>query len=362
MRKILLSAKNLKIGGIEKSLVNLIDYLVNNNYNVTLVLEEKKGEFLNEISNKVKIICYTPSKFKIVNLFKRFGFLLKYYNKFDTSISFATYLKSGSFVARMASKNSILWCHADYLSLFNGDKLKVKDFFEELYYDYFSKIVFVSKKAQSTFLDVFPEQKNTFYCNNLVDYNKIYKQSEEKIDIKYEPNIVTFLNVGRHDEKQKKLTRIIGAAKKLKNRNYEFRIIFVGDGKDTNKYKKIVKKYNLDDRIIFVGKKENPYPYYKISNCVVLSSDYEGYPVVFLESYILNKPIITTNISDFEDIQNGRGIVTNKNVEGIYKAMEKFICNGYYIKTPFNVREYNKNVENTLDSILETRKEYKNEI
>lgn len=361
MNKILLSARDLKIGGIEKALINLINYLIANNYDVTLILEEKKGELLDEISDKVKIVCYTPSRFKIVNLFNRLGFLFKYYNKFDTSISFATYLKSGSFVARMASKNSILWCHADYLSLFDGNKSKVKEFFEKLYYDYFSKIVFVSKQAQKTFLSVFPEQKNTYYCNNLIDYNKIYKQSEEKINIKYDPNIVTFLNVGRHDEKQKKLTRIIGAAKKLKNRNYEFRIIFVGDGKDTKKYKKIVNKNNLQDKIIFVGKKENPYPYYKISNCVVLSSDYEGYPVVFLESYILNKPIITTNISDFEDIQNGRGIVTTKNIEGIYKSMEKFINNGYYIINPFNVREYNKNVENTLESIL-SRKEYRNEI
>ena len=237
MNKILLSARDLKIGGIEKALINLINYLIANNYDVTLILEEKKGELLDEISDKVKIVCYTPSRFKIVNLFNRLGFLFKYYNKFDTSISFATYLKSGSFVARMASKNSILWCHADYLSLFDGNKSKVKEFFEKLYYDYFSKIVFVSKQAQKTFLSVFPEQKNTYYCNNLIDYNKIYKQSEEKINLKYDPNIVTFLNVGRHDEKQKKLTRIIGAAKKLKNRNYEFRIIFVGDGKDTKKYK-----------------------------------------------------------------------------------------------------------------------------
>lgn len=352
MKKILLSARDLKIGGIEKSLINLIEYLLGENYDVTLVLEKVEGELLNELNNNVKIVCYSPSKFKFLNLFKRLKFILKYHNKFDTSISFATYLKSGSFVARMASKNSILWCHADYLSLYNGEKLKVREFFEDLYYDYFSKIVFVSRQGQKTFLEVFPNQKNTYCCNNLINYKKIYKQSEEIIDIKYEPNIVTFLNVGRHDEKQKKLTRIIGAAKKLKKRDYQFRIIFVGGGKDTNKYKKLVKKHQLDDKIIFVGEKENPYPYYKISNCVLLSSDYEGYPVVFLECYILNKPIITTNVSDFADVQNGKGIVVQKNIEGMYNAMEKFIKNGYYIKEPFNVRKYNLNVKNTLKKIL----------
>ena len=84
MNKILLSARDLKIGGIEKALINLINYLIANNYDVTLILEEKKGELLDEISDKVKIVCYTPSRFKIVNLFNRLGFLFKYYNKFDT--------------------------------------------------------------------------------------------------------------------------------------------------------------------------------------------------------------------------------------------------------------------------------------
>ena len=35
MKEILIAAKNLKIGGIEKSLVNLINYLKENGYNVT---------------------------------------------------------------------------------------------------------------------------------------------------------------------------------------------------------------------------------------------------------------------------------------------------------------------------------------
>ena len=55
----------------------------------------------------------------------------------------------------------------------------------------------------------------------------------------------------------------------------------------------MVYSFGLEDNIKFLGKKKNPYPYYKLADAVVLSSDYEGYPVVFLESYILNKPIIT---------------------------------------------------------------------
>lgn len=352
MKNILIALKNLEIGGIEKSAINLIKYLVEHGNNVTLVLEKKTGKILNEINSKVKIIEYSPCSIKFINLFKRCKFLIKYRNKFDVSISYATYSKMCSFVARSSSKNSILWCHANYTDLFNGNELKVKDFFYQLHYDKFKKVVFVAKSAKESFMHVFPNQHNVYFCNNLINYNDIYEKVNENIGLKYNSEIITFLNVGRHDEKQKKLSRILKAAYILKKDGYKFRVIFVGDGPDNSKYKRYVKKYNLEKNIIFTGAKENPYPYYKIANCVVLSSDYEGYPVVFLESYVMNKPIITTNVSDFEDIQGTRGIVVKKDYKEIYKAMKNFIDNGFEINNKFNTIEYNAKVMEKLEKIL----------
>ena len=209
MKNILISIRDLQIGGIEKSAITLTNYLIENGYNITLVLEEIKGELLNQINPNINIIKYKPCTKKIigkfVNGFKRLKFLKDYKNKFDVSISYATYSKVSSFVTRQASINSILWCHADYLELFEKDTKKLEDFFDEIYYDKFSKIVFVSKSARQSFLKVFPKQKNTYYCNNLIDCNKIYIKAAERADIEYNQDITTFLNVGRHDEKQKKL-------------------------------------------------------------------------------------------------------------------------------------------------------------
>ena len=358
MNKILISLRDLKIGGIEKSAVTLIKFLRENGYDITLVLEEKKGELLQEIEKNIKIIQYKPSSFKIVvirkiiNFIKQMNFKVKYKNKFDVSISYATYSKPGSFVARVASKNSILWCHADYLALYDNKKEKAQQFFEEIDYDKFSKIVFVAKSAMNSFKDIFPKNRNVFYCNNLIDVNEIYEKAKEKIRIHYNREITTFLNIGRHDEKQKKLTRIIKAASLLKREGYKFRIIFVGSGEDTKKYKDLVKKYNLQNNIIFEGLKINPYPYYQISDCVILSSDYEGYPVVFLESYLFNLPIITTDVSDYGDILKGRGLVTSKNTKSIYQAMKKYINKGYVINEEFDARKYNMQIKNKLKEIL----------
>ena len=358
MKKVLLAAKNLKIGGIEKSLINLISYLEENGYSITLVLEERRGRLIKKLRKNVKIVIFKPSEFKLVflrktiNLLKQVLFSLKYKNKFDASISYATYSKPDSFVARTSSKNSILWCHADYLGLNKGNIQKTIEFFEDIHYDEFSKIVFVSKAAKDNFMDIFPEQKNVYYCNNFIDSTKIFELAKEKIHIRYSQEITTFLNVSRHDESQKKLSRIIKAASLLKRENYKFRVIFVGSGNDTQKYKYLAEKYNVTQNLFFEGSQDNPYPYFKISDCTILSSDYEGYPVVFLESFLFNKPIITTDVSDYKEIQAGKGIVTNKSTKGMYKAMKEFIDKGYKIEKKFNARKHNLEVEKQLKKIL----------
>ena len=97
----------------------------------------------------------------------------------------------------------------------------------------------------------------------------------------------------------------------------------------------------------------NPYPYFKISDCVILTSEYEGYPVIFTEAKLLEKPIITTNVSDSEiDIKNKYGIVVEKNVESIKNAMEVFIKEGYNIKERFKPEQFNKNIVEKLEKLL----------
>lgn len=359
MKKLLFAAYSLDIGGIEKALITLVNTLSNIGYDVTIALEKKQGIFLNKIDKNIKIIEYKTSENKnilyrkIINLKNRVKFIINYRNKFDFSACFATYSISSSFVSRIASKNNCLWGHADYLTLFKNDEKQVKKFFKKIKYNKFKSIIFVSEEGRKTFLEVFPDmQKRTSTCNNLIDNKVIKELANEKIEFSRQNNIITFLNVGRHDERQKRLTRIIEASKKLLEDKLDFQVLFIGDGPDNKMYKELVKKEKLERNIIFLGAKDNPYPYFKISDCVILTSDYEGYPVVFLESFILNKPIITTKVSDYKDIEGKYGYVTDKDVEDIYLKMKLFIKKGYNIQQKFDVENYNKEIIEKLEKIF----------
>jgi probable lipopolysaccharide biosynthesis protein len=359
MKKLLFAAYSLDVGGIEKALVNLVNVLQNRGYDITVVLEKKQGIFLNELNKNIKLIEYTPSEKKnlivrkITNFIHRIQFIIKYKNKYDFSAAFATYSKPSIFVSKVASKNNTLWGHADYLTLFDNDRQKVKDFFKSIKVEQFKNIIFVSEEGKNSFLDIFPQMKEkTIECNNIVNNKEILKLSEEEIEIKKDNKCFTFLNVGRHDEKQKKLTRIIEAVQKLKQDDLNFKVLFVGDGKDNTLYRKMVKDKKLENNIIFVGPQKNPYPYFKISDCVILTSDYEGYPVVFLESFILNKPIITTKVSDYKDIEGKYGYITSKQIDDIYEKMKEMIKNGYEIKESFDADKYNNNIIEKLEKIF----------
>lgn len=358
MKKLLFAAYSLDVGGIEKALVNLVNVLQNRGYDITVVLEKKQGIFLNELNKNIKLIEYTPSEKKnlivrkITNFIHRIQFIIKYKNKYDFSAAFATYSKPSIFVSKVASKNNTLWGHADYLTLFDNDRQKVKDFFKSIKVEQFKNIIFVSEEGKNSFLDIFPQMKEkTIECNNIVNNKEILKLSEEEIEIKKDNKCFTFLNVGRHDEKQKKLTRIIEAVQKLKQDDLNFKVLFVGDGKDNTLYRKMVKDKKLENNIIFVGPQKNPYPYFKISDCVILTSDYEGYPVVFLESFILNKPIITTKVSDYKDIEGKYGYITSKQIDDIYEKMKERL-KGYEIKESFDADKYNNDIIEKLEKIF----------
>ena len=365
MKKILFAAYSLDIGGIETALLTLINHLEKKEkYDITLVLEKKEGIFLEKLSDKVKVVEYTPNNNKNViirkirNAIKRLDFILKYRNQFDFSIDYATYSLVSSFAARMASKNNALWVHNNYLDFYDRDIEKYKQFFNQIEVSKFKNVIFVSKFDKNNFETYFPELKSRLKVfNNLIDYKKIIQKAEEKIEMKKQEGI-TLINIGRHNEKQKKLTRIIEAVQKLKEENMKCKVLLVGDGLDTPKYKKMVEEKQLEEYIVFLGPKKNPYPYLAISDGLLMSSEYEGNPVVFIEAMILGVPIITTNISDSqEEIEGKYGFVASKNTEDFYLAMKKFIKEGYEIKETFNPEKYTQEILKQLEKVLEGKEE-----
>jgi len=348
----------LSYGGMEKSLINLINYAkLNEKYNLTLYLVYKGDmNYIDLLPKNIKLIIACPNKWNLVGKFAAtiklsLRFIYQIFKNYDIAISYSYQHSILTTLARLSSENNIVYIHGNLKKGIEPKLLKKR--LKKCKYEKFNKVICVSEDAKIAFTDLTKRQEKIYAINNLIDGNVILEKSKEEIDdFKFKKNKTYFINICRHDDQYKKLCRIISATKKLNDEGYDFEVLFIGDGKDHELYVNKIKELNINN-IHLLGKKENPYKYLKHSTAFVLSSIREGYPVVFIEAMILNKPIITTNVSDAKkDIEGKFGIVVDNNDSSVYKGMKKFLEKGFKIKECFKYEEFNK------DLIIKTFKVY----
>ena len=199
-KKLFISAYSLGLGGIETALIAMLKKIKEEKkYEITLCLEKEEGIFLDELDKDIKIIKFTPDNSKNIiirklkNMFKQIIFRLKYNNKFDSSISYATYSIPSSFTARVASKKNSLFVHGDYSIAYN-DPAEYINFFKEIHFEEFNNIIFVSETGKQNFIEKLLEyndekliknimNKNIMYINNYIEDDKVIEKSKNMQDV-----------------------------------------------------------------------------------------------------------------------------------------------------------------------------------
>ena len=345
-KDLLFASFNMDLGGIEKALLNLINRIDKNKYNVTIILEEKKGIFLDDIDKEVTIKELRVSNYKdvlmrkAINVSRKMWFKIFNDHNYDFSCCYTTYSYSSSKLALMASSNTALYVHNDYSVIYPEEADFYHFYNTRNIYDY-KHIIFVSNENKKGFLKKYKElEDRCIVFNNLVNTEEIKKQSEEKIDAKKSPKKKLLIFVGRLDDAAKKVSRQINLVKEIP----EIELWIVGDGPDREKYEKEVAKYKLEKRITFFGKKSNPFPYMNQADYVILTSDYEGFPVTYLEAITLHKNIITTFPTSDDSIDIKKiGYVISKDEKEMVKQVKEIL------------KEKSKKTEVNLDEIQENR-------
>ena len=109
-------------------------------------------------------------------------------------------------------------------------------------------------------------------------------------------------------------------SKSYRNRRYEHRMLYLLEDEDF--YKEYINQLDSLNNTQTVEK------FIIKSDCIVLPSYREGLPRVILESLLLERPVITTNVPGCNRIikNNFNGILCNSRSDiSLKKAMEKFI-------------------------------------
>jgi len=354
MKKINIFMSRLKYGGMELSLLNFINYteIARDNEVHLYLIYCCNNELLEKIDNRVKIHLLCKSKWNLTNKLKT-GFklllMLIFPKKSDISICYSNHQKILSTLTRKSSKKSILFVHSD-LNRYEEEQ-EQKKIKNKIKFDKFSKIVCVSEVVKGSIEKLYNKniRKKCVVISNYVDGKRIINLAEEKseLDINYE--IPTFINIANHVEKYKNINLIINTAYKLKKENYNFQILLIGSGEDTEHYKEMIKQYELEKYVYLLGSKSNPYPYLKQSKALLFTSKYEGYGMVLDEARVLKVPIITTGSGASKTIcKDGYGIIT----KDLYKDMKTIIKDSKKNQKDFDFDSHNNEITNEYQKLL----------
>ncbi|WP_347564302.1 glycosyltransferase [Bacillus sp. MM2020_4] len=369
---------SMNIGGVEKSLLSLLSEIPKEKYDITILLLEKKGEFLKYIPDWVKveeaswfhsvkpIIMQPPQQtikdyvknkqyFKIpVFLFSYF--ISKYFknryfyyrqvfksispndNTYDVAISYQgpTDIIDFYIAHKVKATKKISWVHFDISKHQVNKKLYAK------LYKEFNKIYVVSKEAKRHLIEQIPVAKikaDTFM--NIVPANLIIEMAKETIQFDETYKGIKVVTVGRLS-KEKGQDMAINVLSRLRKDGYDVRWYCIGDGNDRKEYEKQINDNDLQTDFLLLGSTPNPYPYILNSDIYVQTSRHEGYCLTLAEAKCLLKPIITTNFTGaYEQLKDGyNGLIAECNEDELYKRLK------YLIENPLQRTRLTENLKN----------------
>ena len=149
----------------------------------------------------------------------------------------------------------------------------------------------------------------------------------------------TFVTIGRLSP-EKNQARLIRAFAIVHARHPLTRLVIVGAGPLKAELGALIRDLNLSEAITLTGALTNPYPVLAAADCFVLSSDYEGAPMVILEALVLGRPVVTVAFASVHDaLPNAAGLVVPQTDVALAAGLTAFL-RGEVVASPFNHAAY----------------------
>lgn len=333
-KKVIIVSHAMFLGGVEKSLLGLLEAFDYTQYDVDLFLLRHEGELLEYIPKEVNLLPevkqYTVLARPMIDTLKEGHILLslgrlygrikanKYARKYhhidsevpidyshkytyklmpfinkNTNYDLAISILTPHYIVshKVNAKKKIAWIHTDYGHVETDIESQLNMWGS---YDYIASI---SQAVTTNFLKNFPQLEDRIIeIPNILPVKLISKQADEfnVTDEMIDDGSIKLLSIGRYCE-AKNFDNVPFICKKLLELGLKVKWYIIGYGRDEERIKKSIKGCNMEEHVILLGKKSNPYPYIKECDVYVQPSRYEGKCVSVIEAQSLHKPVIITN-------------------------------------------------------------------
>lgn len=370
MKKILFLIPTLGQGGAEKVLVNLVNNMDKEKFDITVQTLFDVGVNKQFLHNNIKYISHYkrlfPCNSKYLCLFSPKRLFRKFIKEhYDVIVS---YLEGPT--ARIASgctdKNTKLvsWIHCR-MENERAAAVGFRNFNEaKTCYEKFDYTACVSKWVKDYFTNTFGFNKPIGVLYNTIETDEILEKSNEQVnDIQFSDDCYNICSVGKITE-VKGFDRLARIHKRLLDDGIKNHVYIFGIGEDKAKIKSYLTENNIQDTFTFMGYNTNPYKYVKNCDLYVCSSHSEGFSTSVTESLIVGTPVVTTLCSGMQEMlgeNNEYGIVTENDEGALYRGIKRILTEegllAHYKKQAkergkfFDTECTTKNVENMINNL-----------
>lgn len=349
MKKIAIFQSDFQVGGIQKSLINMLNDLDWDNCQVDLYLFEEGCFFDLPQYPNLNIIPLKPYNF--LNRVVYFDILRRFFpvgvrdTDYDIAIDFNSYRNEcavGALSAR--AKKRVMWIHNDVeIKRRNEPKYRILWHFFKGKFRLYDEFCAVS----SGIIDGFRRlsgiyDKPVTAIPNHIDTGEIFRKMDAPIDFEPEEGNFNLCTMGRICH-QKGFDILLRHFAKAAERRPELRLYILGDGPDREKILALAGKLNISGKVTLLGNQPNPFPYLAKMDAFTLTSRYEGQGMVIWEAKAVGLPLyISKNLEKY-----------NSGIKGTADLPEAFVSARRVPRTPDQLKEYNAAISQSVRRVLE---------
>jgi glycosyltransferase involved in cell wall biosynthesis len=147
---------------------------------------------------------------------------------------------------------------------------------------------------------VAPEKMSLVHCGfDVAEFDA--RAGADQPLVERRPGEVLIGNAGRLT-RQKGQGLLIEAARLLKDRGLNFRVVVAGKGEMEQELKDKARELDVEDRVVFLGFVRNMKAFHESIDIFALSSLWEGFCYAQVEAMTLRRPVVAFNVSSIPEV------------------------------------------------------------
>ncbi len=299
MKRIAFFQSDLGVGGIQKSIVNLLRNLDYSRFQVDLYLSEKTEFWTHDFPKELNIRYLKPipriwSFLPFALAKKRVRFDFPAGLSYDLAVDFNSYQCSCAVGAlTVPAKKRVMWIHNDVrVKLQNEWKYRVLWRAFKGKFQYYDGFVPVSRALEEPFRAMSGVVDKPFtVIQNYIDVGEIHrKMAEDCPDLELDDNCLNLVALGRLCH-QKGYDLMLDIFAEASGQRDDLRLYIIGDGPDRAALEEQRERLGLRDKVTFLGNQPNPFRYMARMDAFLSTSRYEGQPLNIMEAMAVGLPL-----------------------------------------------------------------------